>query len=348
VSSVENMGDMFNGATSFNQNIGGWIVSDVTYMRDMFRDATAFNQDISSWNVSKVATMHTMFSGATAFNQDISGWVTTDVYSMNAMFEDATAFDQNLGGWDISNISNMTNMLNNSGLSVTNYDNTIIGWEAQGVSGLTYSATGLDYCNSDTERDALIADGWMISGDTEDCSVLPVEWLSFVGIQNQTGTILNWQTQNEINNDYFVIERSENKDNWQSIAQVKAAGSSPEMQTYQYEDKEPLVAQTYYRLRQVDLNGDFSFSNVIELSSATNVPSVSVFPNPMQDVLEINLRDNNGATASLLDMNGRVLLQQKISTNYHLLSVQELPAGVYHLRLTNENGWEEIIPLVKE
>jgi uncharacterized repeat protein (TIGR02543 family) len=74
IEAVTDMGSMFRGATSFNQDLGGWDVSSVTEMGNMFRGATSFNQDLGGWDVSSVTDMYGMFWNATSFNQDLSGW----------------------------------------------------------------------------------------------------------------------------------------------------------------------------------------------------------------------------------------------------------------------------------
>ncbi len=90
---------LFDGATSFNQDISNWNVSSVIHMGSMFNGVTSFNQDISNWNVSSVSDMSDMFDGATSFNQDISNWDVSSATNMRDMFKDAKAFCQNLTKW---------------------------------------------------------------------------------------------------------------------------------------------------------------------------------------------------------------------------------------------------------
>ena len=173
-SSATNMGDMFKDASAFNQNIGSWVTSNVTNMDEMFANASAFDQDIGNWDTSSVTDMNLMFFG-TAFNQDISSWDTSSVTDMSSMFENASAFDQDIGSWDISNVSNMSNMLDNSGLSIANYDSTLIGWSGQAVqSGVTLGASGLEYRTASAERQSLIDDhSWTINGDSRALNAAP-------------------------------------------------------------------------------------------------------------------------------------------------------------------------------
>ena len=82
------MGFMFTRATSFNQDIGEWVVSEVENMRGMFDGASSFDENIGGWDVSKVTDMGFMFYQATSFNQDIGDWNVGNVTDMNRMFSD--------------------------------------------------------------------------------------------------------------------------------------------------------------------------------------------------------------------------------------------------------------------
>ncbi|UOY05350.1 BspA family leucine-rich repeat surface protein [Muricauda sp. SCSIO 64092] len=153
---VTDMGFMFHGAHNFNGNIGSWDVAKVTNMQAMFMDVSAFNQDIGSWNVAKVTTMANTFRNAAAFNQDIGSWNTGSVTDMISTFNGASTFDQNLGGWYLGKVTDGTDMLKGSGLSIANWDATLMGWDTQDFTNTpTIGASGLVYCTAGTQRTAL-------------------------------------------------------------------------------------------------------------------------------------------------------------------------------------------------
>jgi surface protein len=191
LSGVTDMGYMFYEARKFNGTIGGWNVSNVKFMNSMFQYAKAFNQPIGNWNTAKVENMNSMFGDAEAFNQPIGDWNTAKVESMNSMFYLATAFNQPISNWNISNVVdmegifylttsfnqslgawgpllnpdvNMYSMFVDGSLSVANYEATLQGFASGTVTGRSFYADDLKYCNK-ASRDVLLGRNWTIIGD---------------------------------------------------------------------------------------------------------------------------------------------------------------------------------------
>jgi surface protein len=130
VSNVGAMGFMFEGATSFNQDIGGWDVGNVCCMTSMFQNATTFDQDIGGWNVSNVSAMNDMFHNATSFNQDIGGWDVSAIFEIQNMFGGATSFNQDLGSWDVSSVPDFDRMFTGA----ISFDQNIGGWNTSNAT----------------------------------------------------------------------------------------------------------------------------------------------------------------------------------------------------------------------
>ncbi len=169
VGNITDMSELFAGATAFDQYIGSWDVGDVINMQKMFSGATSFNQSLSSWNVSNVVNMSEMFANAPAFNQTVAAWNVSKVTDMSGMFKGAISFDMNLANWSLHPLVDMENMLDNSGMSCQNYDNTLIGWlnKSSTPDNRVFGAEGVHYWLASPQRDQLIAQkGWTINGDS--------------------------------------------------------------------------------------------------------------------------------------------------------------------------------------
>ncbi|MCG9879419.1 MAG: T9SS type A sorting domain-containing protein [Bacteroidia bacterium] len=164
---------------------------------------------------------------------------------------------------------------------------------------------------------------------------LPVEFTSFKGIAKDNANILSWSTGSETNNKGFEIERSENAQDFESIAFVKGAGNSQKLVQYNFIDKTASAKTNFYRLKQVDFDGSLEYSEIISITSENE--SVSVTPNPFNDVISIESNgENKHIVAEIIDLSGRTKISLEGNTNQALqLNTQELKTGVYFLRISN-------------
>jgi len=110
---------------------------------------------------------------------------------------------------------------------------------------------------------------------------LPIELINFDAKPDEGNVKLKWQTANENNNDYFTIERSINGIDWIEIKRIKGAGNSFSTLNYATTDKNPHLGLSYYRLKQVDYDGEYSFSNIenIHIQELTK-SKIKIYPNP--------------------------------------------------------------------
>jgi hypothetical protein len=115
---------------------------------------------------------------------------------------------------------------------------------------------------------------------------LPVELTSFTASLTKSGTgLLEWRTESELNNDRFEIERSENGIDFTSLGSVDGAGTSNQVHDYQFEDKEPIFTLVYYRLKQIDFDGDSEYSSLVSLDYTSiegGSGRLTVSPNPVR------------------------------------------------------------------
>ncbi len=168
---------------------------------------------------------------------------------------------------------------------------------------------------------------------------LPVELLSFVGNRESNGVMLKWETAAEVNNDHFILERSADGINFIDITSVDGAGTTSEAQSYQHLDATAPNTVLYYRLRQVDFDGSFDYSNVVRIDFSSN-SAVSVYPNPASSVMTININGGMTGDASLelYNMNGQLVARKSIILDGNATAlefpVDTYAAGVYTLRST--------------
>ncbi|MEM8585550.1 MAG: choice-of-anchor Q domain-containing protein [Bacteroidota bacterium] len=161
---------------------------------------------------------------------------------------------------------------------------------------------------------------------------LPVEWLYFRVVDgHRSGTArLEWATTFEIDNDRFEIQRSSTGRAWETIGQVAANPTSGSPNTYRWIDEQPLSGYNFYRLRQVDLDGNYDFSELQTWVLNGTSAGLIVYPNPASsEVLVEGLIEH----IRVFDLNGRLCIEQAPSRDGPTrLDVSYLPAGIYALQ----------------
>jgi hypothetical protein len=159
--------------------------------------------------------------------------------------------------------------------------------------------------------------------------------------------VLNWRTASEINNDHFDVERSTDGRSFTAIARIKGNNTTTGAHAYTYTDA--LVANTvYYRLRQADIDGTTSYSNIITVKTNNlSDRNTTVYPNPFTDRLQIMIVSEKEETVQLTvsDVTGRQLVSQAVRINegQQVISIDNtisLPAGMYLLQVQKENKTE--------
>lgn len=138
--------------------------------------------------------------------------------------------------------------------------------------------------------------------------LLPVELLDFSASAHQGSVRLNWSTISEFNNHEFLIERKNKMGQFEKIGTIQGKGNSNVQVDYQYIDQSPLPGSNYYRLRQEDDLGDYSYSPVIHIEMMEEY-GLNIYPNPAfaQKVnLEINTHRNDDLLVAVMDWSGKV------------------------------------------
>lgn len=173
---------------------------------------------------------------------------------------------------------------------------------------------------------------------------LPVTWLYFNGKTINKNNVLEWATASEQNTKEFIIERSFNAVNFSKIGTVKAAGNTATNSNYNYTDydidrlNQPVM---YYRLRQMDLDGRFSYSNIIRLTyNATEKTKTLVYPNPTNGLLTIVVADHKliGTLARVYDESGKLLQSVKITATAQTINLTSYLGGIYFIVLENKES----------
>jgi hypothetical protein len=168
--------------------------------------------------------------------------------------------------------------------------------------------------------------------------VTPVTWISFTGISQGSTVALQWVTEHEWSNHYFDIQRSSDGINYTAIGRIHASASPGNRKTYDFIDQQPLTANNFYRLKQVDINDQFEYSKVVQVKQKEDTRLAMLYPNPVQDVLQIRLFDTNRPHhMAIYDAMGKLLYSKQVSGERIIrVPVNTWTAGTYILQIADK------------
>lgn len=168
-------------------------------------------------------------------------------------------------------------------------------------------------------------------------SPLPIELLSFNATKNKTAVDITWQTATETNNDYFTIEKSKDGNEFTDAGKIDGAGNSNVVLDYSFTDKNPSPGISYYRLKQTDFNGEFSYSKIVAVHVNSNASNpFLIYQNQTTAQIIIALTNPQTQPHNLLiyDVAGRVVYEQQIISSTSIINTAFLP-GVYIANVTD-------------
>lgn len=170
-------------------------------------------------------------------------------------------------------------------------------------------------------------------------ALLPVELTDFrVYPANDKEVGIQWQTASETGNSHFSVERSINGESWKSIGVVAGAVNSYEGISYHFMDKSPVYGTALYRLKQVDVDGTFSFSPIRSIVRKDDDVSIKVFPNPANGILNISLEEEIEGEVFLINSIGQVVYSQRLrGEDLSLIDTDQFSKGIYFVKIQTEH-----------
>jgi len=175
---------------------------------------------------------------------------------------------------------------------------------------------------------------------------LPIELLSFEAYAKDNFTVdLTWITASEQNNDFFTVERSQYGKQWEEVGILKGAGNSNQILRYALTDYSPFEGISYYRLKQTDYDGSFTFSEVRSINFKSQMPDITLYPNPATDFVFIK-NISHKMQYTLSNMMGEIVAMGYFTSDSKL-HIEQLPTGVYNLRLFSTNDTNSDIKIFR-
>jgi len=175
----------------------------------------------------------------------------------------------------------------------------------------------------------------------EPAAAVPVTWNTIDAFAKTRFNAITWSTSSEINNEVFQIEYSQNGTEFRVLGEVNGSGNSSAEQSYSYNDYDFQSTTVYYRIKQVDFDGNYSYSQIVSVQRELDKGNFKMFPNPANNELTIS-SSSDLVSYKVTDVLGNVrnILDVHRNAAYTTLDISELNTGLYYLEVTLEDRTE--------
>lgn len=178
-----------------------------------------------------------------------------------------------------------------------------------------------------------------------DCNLLPIELTNFDAEKKNEIVTLNWQTNYEVNNNYFVVEKSTNGLDFETHDVIKGSGNTSTKINYQSTDNKLSAGIMYYRLKQVDYDGKSTYSKIVSVDGIDADYSLSnPLPNPTSSEININFsaKNNSDFIIEVIDISGKKIkiFTEAIETGFSVknFNISDLESGMYFILIKSTDG----------
>ncbi len=193
-----------------------------------------------------------------------------------------------------------------------------LAMDAGKTSNINNNAVG---CNSQQEVEVACAS-----------SILPVEWLEALKVRKEkSGHLLTFATAQEVNNDMFILERSSDGKHFDEIHNIKGKGNFSKESHYSILDESPLQGMNYYRVKQVDFDAQFSYSNIAVIDNSKFDSQIQIYPNPASSALNI-LNTNEEIEVTIYNYQGGLVRKINLVQGRNIIELDDFQKGIYFIK----------------
>ena len=325
-----------SGTAAFTFPIGQVSGSNVVWA-PISIDAPAANSDITAKYTFSAPINHSnsSFMCNISVLNDVSGVEHWDITSTNST-PTVTLY------WKDGFRSNITSV---NDLIVANWNSAC--WESKGATAITGNTT------SGSITSSLPFTSYNIVTFGKNSNPLPISLSDFTAHCDGNNVNLKWTTASEINNNFFSVEHSKDGKTFEVVNTVKGAGNSNSIMNYYFTDENAASNINYYRLKQTDFDGKFSYSEIRSVKCTENNTSVSYFPNPFSNEIIINAKSLNSdkVVVQIIDLMGKIVKSDNFErsqqdNNEYKINVSNIKPGVYFVKFSSDS-YNDVSKLIK-